>query len=59
LHGGNVEQKVYEALRDVCKEHFKDTGVKVWEIHVNWDSASKIQSVKLTTSKSVYQKEET
>jgi cellobiose-specific phosphotransferase system component IIA len=58
LHGGNVETKLYEALRDAVKEHFKDTGEKVWEIHVNWDSASKIQSVKLTASKSVYQKDD-
>jgi len=58
LHGGNVEQKVYESLRDAFHEHFKDTGEKVWEIHVNWDSASKINSVKLTTSKNVYKKDD-
>jgi hypothetical protein len=53
LHGGNVEAKLYEALRDVVKEHFKDTGEKVWEIHVHWDAAEKINNVKLTTSKHV------
>jgi hypothetical protein len=58
LHGGNVEEKLYEALRDVIKEHFKDTGVKVWEIHANWGSDSNIHSVKMTTSKSVYQKDD-
>jgi hypothetical protein len=58
LHGGNVEEKLYEALRDVVKEYFKDTGVKVWEIHVNWNSEPKISSLKLSTSKSVYQKDD-
>jgi hypothetical protein len=58
LHGGNVEEKLYEALRDVFKEHFKDTGEKVWEIHANWGSDENIHSVKLTTSKNVYKQEE-
>jgi hypothetical protein len=56
--GGNVETKLYEALRDAIKEHFKNTGEKVWEIHAHWGSDENLHSVKLTTSKSVYQKDD-
>jgi hypothetical protein len=58
LHGGNVEEKLYEALRDVVNEHFKDTGVKVLDMYVDWNSEPKISRLKLTTSKHVYQKDD-